>query len=537
MLAGLSGRLVGKKENDMAVKLKGKLVSIVINNEFIKICEMTKNGKSIVIHKAITVETPDGCYSDGVIIDRGRIEKCIKVVLDDNRISTTDVVFSIASSKIASKEVVIPDVRESKIESIINANAAEYFPVNIDEHIINYVVLEHFTEDNIKKIKLTAVAAPTQMVSAYYDMASSLGLKVVSIDSAGNSTHQVLQGQIDEKLSVVIQIENDSTTVNIFSNNTLQLQRTIPYGKTVLVNAVMSGTELEYDVALEKLETESMLHERFDDDNITNSLKYLVSNVNRIVDYYVSRNTTRMIEKAYIVGNATNIIGLETLFANELNYPLKSIDHINNVSLDKKSCVEEKMVTSYLINVGALINPINLVPQAVSGNEESKSNNRFFALLLTISVLGAAALIAVPGFELLSVKANRDTLQANVDRIKDIENVVNDYYTAKDMATDAGAFEKLTYNNNDSLQDFVSELEAKIPSDVVFRSMNVDSGKVTVSGTAASKSSVAKLIQQLQAINSVANVKVASESESKDNTGAVTVTFSLTCSFAEVESK
>ena len=38
-----------------ASKAKGKLVSIVINNEYIKICEITKSGKNSVVHKTVTI--------------------------------------------------------------------------------------------------------------------------------------------------------------------------------------------------------------------------------------------------------------------------------------------------------------------------------------------------------------------------------------------------------------------------------------------------------------------------------------------------
>ena len=36
-----------------AAKAKGKLVSIVINNEYIKICEITKSGKNSTVHKTV----------------------------------------------------------------------------------------------------------------------------------------------------------------------------------------------------------------------------------------------------------------------------------------------------------------------------------------------------------------------------------------------------------------------------------------------------------------------------------------------------
>ena len=201
----------------MDITAKARILSITINNEYIKICEMTKIGKLITVHKAVTVPTPERSYSDGLIKDRGTLAKTIKVALDDNRIMTTNVVFSLASTKIVTKEVIIPNVKNNKIADIIKTNATEYFPVNIEEYIIQYSILEHLVNDE-NKIKMQVMAAPSEMIEAYYDLSSSLGFTIKSIDYVGNSTYQALKRQIDAVPSIVIQVENDSTIVNIFDN-------------------------------------------------------------------------------------------------------------------------------------------------------------------------------------------------------------------------------------------------------------------------------------------------------------------------------
>ena len=57
------------------------------------------------------------------------------------------------------------------------------------------------------------------------DLAKALGLKVAFVDYAGNSTYQIMKQQIGPEVSLVIQVENDGTVINIFKDNVLQLQR------------------------------------------------------------------------------------------------------------------------------------------------------------------------------------------------------------------------------------------------------------------------------------------------------------------------
>ena len=514
----------------MDIKTRAKILSITINNEYIKLCEMTKNGKLIIVHKAVTIPTPERSYSDGMIKDRGALAKIIKVALDDNRVTTSNVVFSLASTKIAIKEVIIPNVKNNKIPDIINTNATEYFPVNIEEYIIQYSVLERLINDE-NKIKVQVIAAPAEMIGSYYDLASSLEFIVESIDYVGNSTYQALKRQIDSVPSIVIQVENDSTIVNIFDNNVLQLQRTVPYGKSVLVNAIMDTFSIKYDPALKKLQSEELLHSSFDGDAVTESLKYLVSNVNRIIDYYITRNTNKPIEKAYIIGNAATITGFIGLFARELNLPFVNMDKLKDISCDKKTYLDASTLPNYITNIGAFITPVNFVPKNIIENTKAVDYGKTLTYILTASIIISIVIILVPFITMVSAKTNRDTIQDNVDNIKDIEGVVSDYYESKDIALDADSFKKLTTNNDDALSEFITSLETQMPSDISIKSMNITSGVVALSGGASSKSSVALLIQKLSAVKNITSVKVGSETETKDNNGVITVTFSLTCAF------
>ena len=58
--------------------------------------------------------------------------------------NSNDVVFTISSNKIATKDVLVPDVKGNKIDKIIETNAAEYFPVKIEDYIVQYYPLKRW---------------------------------------------------------------------------------------------------------------------------------------------------------------------------------------------------------------------------------------------------------------------------------------------------------------------------------------------------------------------------------------------------------
>ena len=513
-----------------AVKAKGKLVSIVINNEYIKICEITKTGKNVIVHKTVTIPTPEGCYEDGILENIPNLASAIKAVMDEHRFASKDVAFSVSSPRLATKEVLIPNVKGDKVGKIVQANATEYFPVNMDEYIIQHTILEKVEDSGQDKLKLMVAAVPSEVAESYYNLAKTMGLKIAFIDYVGNSTYQIMKQQIGPEVSLVIQVENDSTVINIFKENVLQLQRMVPYGKSMLVNAVMERYELKYDAATAKLQNETLLHSRFDGDEVTESLRYMASNINRVIDYSVSRNRVS-IQKAYLIGHSTTIKGFATLLSNELNMPIEKVETLKNIAMDKKAYVEEATLTSYVTNLGAVIDPVDFVPKRMIDSGVKKENTKTLVIAFIGAAVVAAALVLVPLGRVVVLNAEISKLNKSIDKLSSINDIVNEYYAAKDENNDIKAFAALTADSDDSLQDFVDYLEKNMPSDVVISSFNITSGAVSISGKAGSKASVAKFIQQLQKSPSVINVDVPTISESKDNAGSVEATFSLTCTF------
>lgn len=526
----------------MAIKTNKKLLSIVIKNETIKIAEVSKHGKAIKVHQIFEVPTPEGSVIDGMIEDMGALAGAFKSFLDFEKITTRDVVFSLVSGRIATKEVIIPEVRSNKIAEIVNTNASEYFPVDIEQYIIRYTVLEKVKEKENEdakedvKLRLQVIAVPASLVEKYYTLAAVAGLTIVDIDYAGNSSYQLLRQQINPNFNVVINIEKEETVVSIFENNYLKMQRSIPYGELVILQGVQELYNLQDEQeAFQKLKDENFLQTANVGRELMDSMEYLISSINRITDYYTSRNGSRHFDNAYLVGEVVLIPGLDKLLSTELNLALVPLQVLQNVTTTILDPDIQIRMTGYVSNIGALIEPMGIMSKLNEQQESAKNTMKTLTIVLAGAVVVSILITAVPFINMLTTKMKLESVQRHIAEIEEVNEVVADYYEAKDKADDVKEFAGLTYNHNDSLHLFIAELEKKIPSDVAFSGMSVASGSVSVSGTASSKSSVAKLIQQLESIQSVANVKVSSLSEVRDNADVTTVTFSLTCTFGAME--
>lgn len=135
-----------------------KVLSIVIGTECTKVCEVSykKNykNKGIRVYRSISFPTQQGTIEDGYVKDKGAFGDELKSRLKAAKFKSDKVIFSVASSKIANREVMIPPVNEKKIMDIIKTGASEYFPIDMKEYILSYLILEkRITARKEKKLK------------------------------------------------------------------------------------------------------------------------------------------------------------------------------------------------------------------------------------------------------------------------------------------------------------------------------------------------------------------------------------------------
>lgn len=123
-----------------------KVLSIVIGTERTRVCELSykKNykNKGIRIYRSISFATPINTIEDGYIKDMSVFGEELKIQLRAAKLKTDKVIFSVNSSKIANREVIIPPVKEKRIMDIIRTGAGEYFPIDMKDYILSYLILE-----------------------------------------------------------------------------------------------------------------------------------------------------------------------------------------------------------------------------------------------------------------------------------------------------------------------------------------------------------------------------------------------------------
>lgn len=498
--------------------MEQKLLSIYVGNEVTRVCEVVKKSASmVVVNNATEVATPTGAMDDGYLTDVPAIAEAIRGCVFGRGFSASKVIFTISSKKIANKEVVIPYVRgDKKVAAILEANSSEYFPMSTTgDFLFAHSVMETFQDVEGKKLRLTAVAAPRDLVECYYELADELRLTVEDIDYVGNSVLQLLSLQMKEgDTELVLQIEKDMTFVNVMSGKSVILQRSVPYGKNAVINSMMEIKKLTEKEAKTLLSNRDMLDRQVTEEEYAEAVRYLISSIGRIVEYHRSRNPDRIIDGIRVFGEGSAIAGIDEVLKQELGAQVTHFSTLQGIKAGSKSYLTSETALRYLANFGAVLNPIGLnLNRGKSKESVSRTADKVLYAILIVAIVAVVGWVVWTMVAYYGTKAVKEKLEADIKAIEDVEQIAADYESAKAAYDSVMAFANSTYSNNELVLRFIQDLEQKLPKDTIINNFSSVDGFVEFAVTTPNKEAVADVIVAMREIDYVQSFSIPALAE------------------------
>ena len=543
-----------------------KVLSIEIGQQVTKAVVIDFLKKNPHVYNAFSFDTPEGVMEDGYVKDKDRMAQLLREQMKDNGVKEKEVVFSIASSKIASREVTVPYVPEKNLDNLINATAQDYFPVNMDEYTLAYNVLETVKEKDKKSLKLLLLAAPDSLIQNYYSLADLMGVRVESIDYYGNGSMQVLQKHIGSGYSVCVQIGSLNTMVSVLKENQQIMQRTIPYGTNTIIETMLAHPALECrdeTDAMEMLCRENVVYSTLDYEDetvrgtrisedqwkrsgqsrearkaVTDAVSGILLSVIRVVDYFGSRYPDCQLGYIYITGMGVKIRGLDTLFEREMDLPVRKLEKLTNITFSRGFARSLQDQTEYIAAIGAAIEPVGFSLKELKNKQGRAASMRTVKIILAGSVVVAVALVAVGWFRLVGANKENENLKMEKQSLQSINQVYTENEQATKKFEDAAALHVATSTKNQNLVALIEQLQKKLPKQMQVSTLQTTEDKVTLTITTKTKISVAKMLVEFEGIDLLTNVNVASIAGAESENDKIDeYTFSVTADYTQLPTK
>lgn len=487
-----------------------KLLSISLGSEIVKVCEISLAGKNKVqVYNAIDLLIPEGLCDDGMIINPTALASAIKEGLAGEGFSARKIIFSLSSKRIANKEALIPFCKPNRIKDIVAVNATEYFPIaNLDNYTINYSIIEVVATDTIKNYRLSITATPNELIEQYYALAKAMGMGVETMDYSGNSILQLLKLQTaGDSVDAILQFSGENTVVNIMNGSTMIMQRSVPYGRAAICDAVRAFKDCSTDEADEILVTEDIEHLVNISEEVADAVRALLSSINRILEFYRNKNPEQPIDHIYLIGDVTSVNGLADLIIVEMGGNVEVIESLRGVEIKKRSTVNEQIASNYLANIGAVLAPMDIrFSQDKKGTKSGKGALPWWLLIFSFVV--SLGMVGAIYFLYLNAKSDNEDLHNQIDAYGNMVSLEGEYTQAQADYQTMTAWYETTKGANESLAKLFKDLERIQPKAVAITKISSLSGAVNIEGSSYGKPAIAEFVIQLKELPYVEDVKM-----------------------------
>ena len=521
-----------------------KILSIEIGVDVTHVLEMDYRVKNPKVYRSFSFQTPVGVIGEAGVRKSEEFRTALHKLLDANKIKTRKTLFVVNSGKIASREVLIPMIKENRIKDFLNTNSADFFPVDLSRYQLVYRNEGVVQQDTVKKRKLYVFAVPGDLVQSYEELADFCSLELTALDYVGNSIFQMMHKAVGNNICCSVKLDNNATMITIINQGMVVLQRTVFYGfeevEKVVVDSGLFPKE-QYPAAMDVLQQTDCLdaNQAAPEDAMNamraeavEALRPMIGNIRRVLDYYQSRNNGAEVKECFLIGNGAYIKGLERLMSLELNLPvhLQGKDVLNGFRTSGG-----RLDAMYEACYGAAIQPLDFVfgsAQTAKIIEEKKKRELFAAKLIgLLCVACAVILLALSGVQRIALSHELNNLNKQKDELEYIQDIYNAYVDTKSQYDDVTKMNGKTETVSDALADAIEEMEEKFPSGVKVTSLTSNGEGISMDIEVSTKEEAAKILQNLATFDAFRSVTTNGITESTDENGKITVTFSVMCTY------
>lgn len=549
------------------------VLSIEIGQQVTKVVEIDYKKKNPHVYRAVTFATPEDVIEDGIIRDKDTLAVAFRNELAEAGMNEKSVVFSIASSKIATREVTLPNVKENKIGTLVQATAQEYFPIDLNEYTLAYTLLETVKEGKSKSYKVLLLAAPDSLVDNYYNFANEMGFNIESLDYFGNGSMQVLKKEIVLDYCACIQISGNTTMINFMNEGQQLMQRTIPMGVFNVAEAMVLSDDcvmddmdaacealcrdrlvcktLDYE-GLEEVGGARMTDEQWRQMNesqnarkvVTDAIGEILLSVLRVLDFFRSKNPGIDLTSIYITGMGCKVSGIDELFANELHIPTHRMEHLVNVSFPRHFSEGLYNQTEYIAVVGAAMNPVGFKSKDAANQQSSSDGLQTAQLVFGLAVVCAIAMAAVSIMQYRTEKSIHDDLVARKSSLEYINEIFNENQQIKNVHSQVSGIYSMTETKNEKLNGLITNLEASLPNTMSVSYLQSTDTGISMTIESENDISIARMLMNLEEITGksndgmeykiLTNIAIPSVAATEAEDGTTVYNFSVTADYATI---
>ncbi len=529
------------------------VVTFEIGSKYIKIVEGKYSRDKLSIYKMGQVETPMAAIEDGAIIDERALVNVLQVAINQLGIKSKDAVITSNSSSIIDREIMIPAVDESEMESVIKYEIQQYLPINLDEYIVEYVVIDKLVDSEGPKLKVNVISYPKDIVNGYYKLIKSLGLNPYVLDVTYNSLKKIVNhtGMIKNggQTGTVAFVDMGATSINvtIFKRGQLDFTRIIKSGGETIDQALSSRLDMSIkSTESMKMDKGNLLDIQEDDEInviIKETVDEMIGELEQILQFASNKNGEN-VDEVVIYGGASKLRGLDVYMQRKLLKSIKRVFTLERIDIST-SAMPKEPIGEYLNAIGAVIRQsqdVNFLSmyqgkngEAVAKGGKIKENNT--PMYIVVGLIAAAIVVTFLYHE-IAIKIQESKITSIEEKMAEPEfqkqlaiaqDLANKISSVKQYNTQVEQITQVVNSRKVVTPEVLDDVKDAVPGGVLYTNYKISNTEITINGVSPSTEVVAEMEHNFRELDRVQDVHVATIE------GDGTVTFDITIKIKQIE--
>lgn len=257
---------------------------------------------------------------------------------------------SVSGNSVIVRYVKLPKLSKDDLEKTIQFEAEPYIPFAISEVNLGFHILGDVVEEGQQKMETILVAAKRELIDQRLDVITSAGLRPVTVDVDAftlENAYQIAHPDTQELETVLlINVGANVTTIIIMESGVSKVVRDVFIAGNTINKSIQRIFDCSYEEAenLKKKgqilvtpdEKEATLAQDDQDalqisNTIVTVMKDLIAEIQRSLDFFLSQNPERQVNRILLAGGACRINGLDRYFSQELRLNVEKFDPFINL--------------------------------------------------------------------------------------------------------------------------------------------------------------------------------------------------------------
>jgi type IV pilus assembly protein PilM len=326
------------------------------------------------------VGLPPGAIVDGEVKDIPAVADAIRRLWHNGRFVSNSVVVGIAGLRVITRELDMPWVPDSEVQSAVRFQSEEVIPFPLDKTILSTQLLSDQTaEDGTVTRRVLVAAAHRDLVDGVVDAVEQAGLNVQGVDLVSSALVRALADSdhpADEP-EAIVSVGSGLTVVVVHQEGRPQFVRTIGTGGAQATAAIAAALDLPLgDAEAIKLrlgDPSAQIHSA--ETAVQPIIEGLVSEIRSSIQYFASLPDRAPIVRVLVTGGGSLLRGFIPQLQTQVRIPVRAVSPLARLDVtgldlqpDQAAAIDPVLAAPIglaLPEPNASVRNFNLVPPEV----------------------------------------------------------------------------------------------------------------------------------------------------------------------------